>query len=237
MLFSWLYRILPSVLHTSFKSYDNGTITNNWDPELLPNPNQLRWKPFQLPSGQIDFVDGLNKIAGAGDPLTRHGIEIYIYLCNKSMERKCFYNSDGDFLIVPQQGQLLITTEFGQIDLSPNEICVIQQGIKFSIDVSQPSRGYILEVFDNHFVLPNLGPIGANGLANPRDFLTPVARYQDSDEQFLMVNKYQGKLFSAQINHNPFNVVAWHGNYAPYKYDLTKFSAVNSVTFDHSVCH
>lgn len=151
------------------------------------------------------------------------------------MNDKCFYNADGDFLIVPQRGTLMITTEFGKMEVKPNEICIIQQGIRYSVEISEPSRGYILEVFDAHFVLPNLGPIGANGLANPRDFLTPVAWYEDRDVDsgFSVISKYQGKLFKAIQGHSAFDVVAWHGNYAPYKYDLNCFNVVNTVSFDH----
>lgn len=131
---------------------------------------------------------------------------------------------------------LEITTEFGKINIEPNEICVIQQGMRFSVDVSQPSRGYMLEVFGRHFDLPDLGPIGANGLANPRDFLTPTACYEDRDcAEYEIVAKYQGKLFICHQDHSPFDVVAWHGNYVPYKYNLANFMVINSVSFDHCV--
>jgi len=159
---------------------------------------------------------------------------VYVYACNASMTDTCFYSADGDFLIVPQQGSLHITTEFGKMSVDPNEICVIQQGMRFSVEVNGPSRGYVLEVFDDHFVLPSLGPIGANGLANPRHFLTPTAWFEDrSDITYTVLCKYQGHLFAAKQNHSPFNVVAWTGNYAPYKYDLSKFMVINSVSFDH----
>ncbi|XP_015607996.1 homogentisate 1,2-dioxygenase [Cephus cinctus] len=234
---SWLYRIRPSVTHEPFALLEDarGSLTCNWD-EIPPNPNQMRWKPFDVPTRQdpeVDFIDGLHAICGAGDPRVRSGIAIHVYLCNASMHDKAFQNSDGDFLIVPQLGALQITTEFGKLRVEPNEIFVIQQGMRFSINVFGPSRGYILEVFDNHFQLPNLGPIGANGLANPRDFLTPVAWYEDREIQFKIVSKYQGRLFSCRQEHSPFDVVAWHGNYVPYKYDLDRFMVINSVSFDH----
>lgn len=231
---SWLYRIRPSALHHPFKKTDRGLITHNWD-DIPPNPNQMRWHPFDLPKGKKDFVQGLTTICGAGDPKGRHGVCIYVYTCNTSMaEDRCMYNSDGDFLIVPQQGPLLITTEFGRMKVDPNEICVIQQGMRFSVDVEGPSRGYVLEVFDGHFTLPCLGPIGANGLANPRDFLTPVAWFEDREvKQFTVISKYQGHLFSATQTHSPFDVVAWHGNYSPYKYNLSHFVTVNTVSVDH----
>ncbi|XP_062510810.1 homogentisate 1,2-dioxygenase-like isoform X2 [Corticium candelabrum] len=186
-------------------------------------------------SGSTTICQGLCTVCGAGDPCSRNGVGVHVYLCNSSMKNKAFYNSDGDLLIVPQQGALDITTEFGKIHVDPNEICVIQQGIRFSVDVSGPSRGYVLEVFNDHFQLPNLGPIGANGLANPRDFLTPVASFEDRTvaEGYSIVSKFQGVLFSATQDHTPFDVVAWHGNYAPYKYNLDNFVVVNSVSVDH----
>lgn len=128
-----------------------------------------------------------------------------------------------------------ITTEFGKLSVAPNEICVIQQGIRFSVDITEPSRGYILEVFGSHFKLPDLGPIGANGLAAPRDFLHPVVWFEDRDVPYKIYAKYQGHMFTASQNHSPFDVIAWHGNYVPYKYDLEKFMVINSVSFDHCV--
>ncbi|GBN20458.1 Homogentisate 1,2-dioxygenase [Araneus ventricosus] len=233
---TWFYRIRPSVVHLPFERLNDGDLTHNWN-ENEPNPNQMRWLPFDIPEReleQVDFVEGIKTICGAGDPKIRHGAAIHVYLCNVSMEDKCFYNADGDFLIVPQQGRLTITTEFGRMYVEPNEICVMQLGMKFNVGVEGPSRGYILEVFDAHFNLPYLGPIGANGLANPRDFLTPVALYEDREvENYTVVKKFQGKLFAAHQGHSPFDVVAWHGNYVPYKYNLSNFMAINSVSFDH----
>lgn len=234
---SWLYRIRPSVLHEPFADEPRGLITHDWD-SVKPNPNQLRWNPFDIPSkedGKVDFVQGLATICGAGDPKVRHGIAIYIYTCNSPMGDRCFYNSDGDFLIVPQQGSLLVTTEFGRMLVEPNEICVIQRGIRFNVSVDGQTRGYVLEVFNGHFELPSLGPIGANGLAYPRDFETPTAWFEDREVAgYTVINKYHGHLFSAKQNHSPFDVVAWHGNYAPYRYNLSKFMTINCVSFDHA---
>ncbi|KAK3773334.1 hypothetical protein RRG08_023218 [Elysia crispata] len=231
---TWLYRIRPSVVHTPFQKIDKGLLTHDWD-TVEPNPNQLRWHPFDFPEKRQDFVQGLATICGAGDPKSRNGIAIHIYMCNKPMEDKCLYNSDGDFLIVPQEGTLYITTEMGRMNVEPNEICVIQRGMRFNVDVKGNTRGYILEVFSDHFQLPSLGPIGANGLANPRDFLTPVAWFEDREvNQYTVVNKYHGHLFAATQAHSPFDVPAWHGNYVPYKYNLSNFMVVNSVSFDHA---
>ncbi|CAG8443021.1 4695_t:CDS:10 [Ambispora gerdemannii] len=236
--FSWLYRIRPSVCHEPFTKITEptnlrGSFSIN-DTEFIPN--QLRWNPFPLPidSESLNFVFGLSTLAGAGDPTLKNGLAIHIYRANKNMENMAFYNSDGDFLIVPQHGRLDIFTEFGRMLVSPNEIAVIPRGIRYSVSLPDgPSRGYILEVYGHHFELPNLGPIGANGLANARDFLTPTAAYEEKEGNWSIVNKYVGQLFIAKQDHSPFNVVAWHGNYVPYKYDLANFAVINSVSFDH----
>lgn len=159
---TWFYRILPSAVHKPFKPYHGAKFfTSNFE-EATPDPSQFRWNPFEVPAAneKVDFVDGLSTICGAGDAKTRHGLAVYVFACNVSMNDRAFYSSDGDFLIVPQQGDLDITTEFGKILVKPNEICVIQQGMRFSVNVNGPTRGYILEVFDGHFRLPDLGPIG-----------------------------------------------------------------------------
>ncbi|KAF9355954.1 hypothetical protein BGX34_010172 [Mortierella sp. NVP85] len=234
---SWLYRIRPSVCHTPYEAFHKKThLVGNYSDEANVNvmPNQLRWSPFDLPTEPTDFVEGLHSIAGAGDVGVKHGMAVLIYAANKNMDDAAFYNSDGDFLIVPQQGRLDIITEFGKLLVHPNEICVIQRGIRFSVALPDgPSRGYICEVFNGTWTLPDLGPIGANGLANGRDFQTPVAAFADEEKPFRIINKYGGRLFTAKQNHSPFDVVAWHGNYAPFKYNLALFNTVNSVSFDH----
>ncbi|KAL1920979.1 uncharacterized protein VTP21DRAFT_11614 [Calcarisporiella thermophila] len=237
---TWFYRIRPSVTHRPFEPHtevrDLVSHFGTGSPNVHTNPNQLRWSPFDLPGegDSVDFVQGLHTVAGSGDPAQRSGIAIHIYAANADMKEKAFYNSDGDFLIVPQLGALDITTEFGKMLVRPNEICVIQRGMRFTVALPDgPSRGYICEVYNNHFELPDLGPIGANGLANPRDFQTPVAAFEDVEGDWTVISKFNGKLFSAKQNHSPYNVVAWHGNYAPYKYDLAKFNTINTVSFDH----
>jgi len=172
-------------------------------------------------------------LGGAGSSDMKTGLGIHIYTCNKSMENKAFCNADGDFLIVPQEGTLRIQTELGWLTVSPGEIAVVQRGWRYAIFVTGPSRGFIAEVFDGHFKLPELGPIGTNGLANARDFLHPVAAYEDRECNFTVIQKYSGDLFSATLDHSCFDVVAWTGAYVPYKYDLSKFCPVNSVLFDH----
>lgn len=186
------------------------------------NPSQTRWLPFALPKETdtaVDFVDGLHTLAFAGDARVRSGLSIYIYSANTSMKKRAFFNSDGHFLIVPQLGSLMITTELGKMHIQAEEIAVIPQGLKFKVQLmGDVARGYVLEVYGNNFVLPNLGPIGANGLANARHFLTPVAAYEEESSEYEILCKFQGTLFSAEQKDTPFDVVAWHGNYVPYKY-------------------
>lgn len=231
---SWFYRIRPSACHLPFEKIEAGNFVPSWD-KAPANPNQMRWSPFSLPEEgkTVDFVEGIATIAGAGDACTRSGVAYHVYACNASMQNKAFYNSDGDMLIVPQLGTLELRTEFGKMTVANNEIVVIPRGIRFSVAVSEASRGYICEIFNGHFAPPSLGPIGANGLANPRDFYTPVADYEDLDVEYTIVNKFQGDIFAAKQDHSPFDVVAWHGNYVPFKYDLAKFMVINSVSFDH----
>ena len=234
---SWLYRIRPSVQHVPFIKIEAPNLISDFEKNGKLDPNQMRWFPPEIPSSQeskTDFVEGLTTVGGAGSPSSKNGFATHMYVANASMDNKCFCNADGDFLIVPQTGALTIRTEFGVLYVEPKEICVVQRGMRFSIDVQGPSRGYILELFSKHFSLPDLGPIGANGLANVEDFLHPVAAYEDKENiEYTIVEKFGGELFKAVQSFSPFNVVAYMGNYVPYKYDLQKFNCMNSVTYDH----
>jgi len=231
---TWAYRIRPSVTHKPYRPLDSRLLRSTPFVEVPTPPNQLRWNPIPVPTAPTDFVDGLITIAGNGDCAMHSGVAIHIYVANRSMENRCFYDADGELLIVPQLGSLVVHTEFGRIGLKPGEICVIQRGIKFRVELLESqARGYICENFGGLFRLPDLGPIGANGLANSRDFLTPHASYEDRDGDFRVVTKFLGGLWEAEYNHSPLDVVAWHGNYAPYKYDLANFNCINSVSFDH----
>jgi homogentisate 1,2-dioxygenase len=231
---AWLYRIKPSVMHHPYEALKADHIQSSPFNEHPASPNQMRWDPLQIPKQKTDFVDGLTTIAGNGDTDSWAGLAIHVYAANTSMENRFFYNADGEMLFVPQQGQIVLRTEFGVIDLIAGEIAVIPRGVKFAVDLPDgPSRGYVCENYGAPFQLPDLGPIGANGLANPRDFLTPVAAYEDKEGDFEVVSKFAGRLWRSQYDHSPLNVVAWHGNYAPYKYDLNKFNTINTVSFDH----
>jgi homogentisate 1,2-dioxygenase len=230
---SWLYRIRPAAMHEPFCILDNSRLLSRFDAVPTP-PNQLRWDPLPMPQTATDFVDGLVTIAGNGDPAAQSGCGIHMYTANASMTDRFFYDADGELLIVPQQGRLRFATELGRIDVEPEEIVVIPRGIRFRVELlDAAARGYVCENYGALLRLPDLGPIGSNGLANPRDFLTPQAWYEDKEGGFELVAKFMGKLWTSKIGHSPLDVVAWHGNYAPYKYDLRKFNAIGSVSYDH----
>ena len=231
---SWLYRLLPSVSHSSFSLLEQGNWRSAPFNEVPTPPDQLRWDPIKIPDYQVDFIDGMSTICGNGDVFARAGSAVHLYFINKTMTERAFFNADGDMLIVPQEGSLKITTEFGIIEVEPKEIAVIQRGIKFKVDpLNGKSRGYVLENYGAPFVLPYRGPIGANGLANTRDFLTPTSWYEDVKANYQIVSKFGGKLWTFEQDFSPFDVVGWHGNYAPYKYDLDRFNTINTVSFDH----
>ena len=231
---SWTYRIRPSVMHPPYQIMDQGHLRSSPFNEVPTPPNQLRWDPLPIPSARTDFIDGIHTIAGNGDSDSWSGLAIHAYAANTSMQDRYFYSADGEFLFVPQQGQMILRTELGVIDIRPGEIAVIPRGIKFAVDLPDgDSRGYLCENYGQNFQLPDLGPIGANGLANPRDFLTPVAAYEDKEGPCEVVAKFGGHLWSSTYDHSPLNVVAWHGNYAPYKYDLGLFNTINTVSYDH----
>ena len=231
---SWLYRIRPSAMHMAFRRIDNGLIRSTPFDEAAPSPNRLRWDPLPFPDVPADFVDGLVTMGGNGDASGRFGVAIHIYRATKSMERRVFYDADGELLIAPQLGRLRLATELGVIELGPGEVAVVPRGIKFRVGLlDDRSRGYVCENYGALFRLPELGPIGANGLANPRDFRTPVAAFEDRDEPCEIVTKFEGNLWATELDHSPLDVVAWHGNYAPYVYDLARFNTLGTVSFDH----
>ena len=231
---SWLYRIRPSVLHEPFRKIEFKRFQSWPSHSSISNPNQLRWNPLTYPQEKTGFFEGMVTYAGNGNVCEQNGVAIHLYAANQSVTNTFYYNADGDFLIVPETGALLIKTEFGLLDIKPGEIAVIQRGMKFQVELlEKKARGYVLENYGQHFQLPELGPIGANGLANPRDFLTPVAHYEEKEGDFKLICKFQGQFWKSNIKHSPLDVVGWHGNYVPYKYDLKKFNTINTVSFDH----
>lgn len=230
---SWLYRIRPSAVHGSFSLLQEAAFHNRFD-EQPATPNQLRWSPRPTPQQPTDFIDGLWTIAGNGSAAGTVGVGIHLYGANRSMQERYFYNADAEMLVVPQSGRLRFVTEFGVIEAKPQEIVVLPRGMRFRVDLlDATASGYVCENFGTLLCLPDLGPIGSNGLANARDFLTPVAAFEDSAGDFSLMTKFQGRLWQASIGHSPLDVVGWHGNYVPYKYDLRRFNTIGSISYDH----
>jgi homogentisate 1,2-dioxygenase len=233
---SWLYRIRPSVLHG--RRFTRANLP--WwktAPAIAEHDRpigQLRWGPVPIPTEPLHFLAGLRTMTTAGDVNTQAGMAAHVYLVTASMNNDYFYNADGELLVVPQLNGLMFFTEFGRITVEPGEICVIPRGVKFRVElVDGAARGYVCENYGAKFVLPERGPIGANCLANARDFKTPVAAFEDRQEACRLWVKWCGSFHVAELDHSPLDVVAWHGNYAPYKYDLRHYAPVGAVLFDH----
>jgi homogentisate 1,2-dioxygenase len=234
-LSSWLYKLRPSAMHAPFRRLANGLVRSGPFNEVETPPNRLRWDPLPISEAPADFVDGLATLAGNGEPAIQAGAAVHIYRANRSMSERCFVDADGELMFVPQLGQLLLFTELGKLTVAPGEIAVVPRGVKFRVELlEKQARGYLCENYGAPFRLPELGPIGAQGLAQSRDFLAPVAAFEDQEGPCQVVSKFMGGLWTAEWQHSPLDVVAWHGRYAPYKYDLARFMAINTVSFDHA---
>lgn len=233
---TWMYRRRPSVVVGGYAPHAHEFLkTGAAEGQVVP-PDPLRWAPTPVPAAAarpLDFVDGLRTLAVNGDPDAQVGMAAHLYLANRSMERRAFVDADGELLIVPQEGALAIRTELGVLAVRPGEIALIPRGMAFKVEVEGPSRGYVCENYGAALRLPELGPIGSNGLANPRDFLAPVAATENEEGAYEIVKKFGGRLWRASQGHTPFNVVAWHGNLAPYKYDTAHFMTIGSISHDH----
>ena len=232
---SWLYRVRPSVRHTGrFEKIDKGYLRTAPERDGDAALGQLRWGPPPIPDTKLTFVTGLHTMTTAGDAETMAGMAAHVLLVTASMEREHFFNADGELLIVAQERSLRFRTEFGVIEIEPGEICIIPRGVIFRVElIDGPARAYVCENYGGGFTLPDRGPIGANCLANARDFLTPVAAYEDMEGPHTLTVKWGGELFATATGHSPLDVAAWHGNYYPYKYDLRRFSPVGAILFDH----
>jgi homogentisate 1,2-dioxygenase len=229
---SWLYKLRPSAMHGPYKRMKDGFLRSGPFDELETPPNRLRWDPLPMATKPTDFLQGLATIAGSGAPAMQVGLAVHIYRANRSMNGRYFWNADGELMFVPQEGSLLIFTELGKLAVKPGEIALVPRGIKFQVNVEGPVRGYLCENYGASFRLPELGPIGSQGLAQPRDFQAPVAAYEDAGK-CEVVAKFMGGLWTADFAHSPLDVVAWHGDYTPCKYDLARFMVIGTVSFDH----
>ena len=235
---SWMYRRQPSVMVGGYKPYMQAYWCSGAAQGMATPPDPMRWSPVAFPAEPTDFVDGLRTLVANGDADAQTGMAAHVYVANQSMNKRACVNADGEMLFVPQQGRLVITTEMGVLDVKPGEVALVPRGVAFSVALPDGPlnggvRGYVCENYGAHFRLPELGPIGSNGLANARDFQTPVAAFEASSGTCEIIKKYGGRLWSAQMPHSPFNVVAWHGNLAPFKYDTANFMTIGSISFDH----
>jgi len=230
---SWLYRMRPTADHRPFTRYGRAPLFGTPASVEPLAPNRLRWDPPELPA-DTDFVDGLATMLHARVPEDLEGVAVHVYRAARSMDARVFVDADGELVIIPQQGSIDIQTELGRIEVAPGSIGIVPRGLKFRVQpLEGEARGYVAENYGLPFRLPELGPIGANGLANPRDFETPIAWFEDRDEPTEVVQKSLGHLWTTTLDHSPLDVVAWHGNYAPYRYDLSCFNAIGTVSFDH----
>ena len=230
---SWLYKLRPSAMHPPYRRLKDGLVRSGPFDEIEMPPNRLRWDPLPLPAKPTDFLDGLATLAGSGAPPSQAGLAVHIYRANRSMKARYFWNADGELMFVPQQGAIELFTELGRLEVKPGEIAVVPRGLKFKVIIDGPVRGYLCENYGASFRLPELGPIGSQGLAQTRDFQAPLAAFEEKGK-CQVVAKFMGGLWAADFAHSPLDVVAWHGDYVPYKYDLARFMAVNTVTFDHA---
>ncbi|SFC00142.1 homogentisate 1,2-dioxygenase [Pseudoalteromonas denitrificans] len=231
---NWFYRIRPSVVQGNYEPIDNALIRSAPITEIPTPPDMLRWDPIEMPTTKTDFVDGLVTMAANGSVNAQTGIGIHIYVANTSMDGRYFCNADGELLFVPQEGEIILHTECGKLAIKAGEIAVIPRGIKFNVELlTDTARGYICENYGNAYELAERGPVGANGYANDRDFQYPVAAFEDKEGDFELITKFNGNMFRCDIKHSPLDVVAWTGNAAPYKYDLSRFNVMNTVSFDH----
>jgi homogentisate 1,2-dioxygenase len=233
---TWFYRIRPSVVRGDFRPADNVATLMRTGPitDSAPVPVPLRWDPLPAPTGPTDFIDGLITFAANGDARSQVGLAIHLYATNRSMGERLFCCTDGELLIVPQQGALRVRTECGLLRAAPGEILTVPRGLIFNVAIEDAlATGYVCENYGTAFELPERGPVGANGFANDRDFLYPVAAFEEHASAYELITKFGGAFFESALNHSPFDVVAWVGNSAPYKYDLARFNVIGSVSFDH----
>jgi homogentisate 1,2-dioxygenase len=233
---TWMYRKHPSVQAGSFTPLGQPHLASGAAGGVAMSPNPLRWRPLPLPASDIalDFIEGLRTWVVNGDVAAQTGMAAHLVVANRSMMRRAFVDADGEMLVVAQQGRLAITTELGRLEVAPGEVALIPRGMAWSVALPDgAARAYVCENYGAPFRLPELGPIGSNGLANARDFLAPVAAVDDAPGEWELVKKFDGRLWRATLSSSPFDVVAWHGNLAPYKYDTARFMVIGSISHDH----
>ncbi len=232
----WLYRLRAQILDRPFRAVSDPRharfVADFRDG--VPIPQVMGFNPVTMPSEPTNWLQGLTTFAGAGDPSIRRGAAVHLYAANADMVDTAFSNIDGDLLVVPERGRLHVRTELGRLVVEPGEILIMPRGIRFQVLLPDgEGRGWVGELFDGHFQLPERGPVGANGMADERHFLAPVAEFEDDVRPWRIVVRQGGQLWEATSPHSPFDVVAWHGSYTPFKYDLMRFNSMGSVSWDH----
>ncbi|MBY9064499.1 homogentisate 1,2-dioxygenase [Sphingomonas yunnanensis] len=231
---SWLYRLRPTAEHPPYRRYHGATLFAPGTDAAPLAPNRLRWDPLAAPDAATDLIDGMVTILANRDPAELEGVALHVFAANRDMTDRVFVNADGELLFIPQAGRLRLDTELGRVEVAPGQVALVPRGVRFRATLPDgQASGYVAENHGALFRLPDLGPIGANGLANPRDFETPAARYEDEDRATEVIQKFLGTLWTTTLDHSPLDVVAWHGNLAPWRYDLARFMAINTVSFDH----
>ena len=227
---SWLYRLRPSARHGAFTPL---SVAENLN-KTPANPNRLRWNPREIPTQPTRFIASITRMLVNGDPETLSGVTLSTYGFTENAANEVFFSADGELLFIPEQGALTLFTEFGRLDIAPQQIAIIPRGVRLRVETpANAARGYLCENHGTPFRLPDLGPIGSNGLANPRDFTAPSAWFEDRDGDFELIQKYGNRYWTTKLDHSPFDVVAWHGNLAPMRYDLRHFNTLGTVSFDH----
>jgi homogentisate 1,2-dioxygenase len=230
---SWLYRLRPSASHPPFVRYQGAARFAPGTADEPLAPNRLRWGPLDIRADE-DWLDSLTTMLASHPPVSQSGVAVHIYRAGRDMVDRAFVSADGEMIVIPEQGRLTLFTELGRIDIAPGQIALIPRGVRFRVTLPDgQARGYVAENHGVPFRLPELGPIGSNGLANPRDFETPVAWFEDREGDFELVQKFLGSLWTTNLGRSPMDVVAWHGNLAPCRYDLSRFNAIGTVSFDH----
>lgn len=231
---SWLYRLRPTAEHPPYQRYRGAALFAPGTEAAPLAPNRLRWDPLPATDAPTDLVDGMVTMLANRDPAELEGVALHVYAANRDMTDRVFMDADGELLIIPQDGRLRLDTELGRVEVAPGQVALVPRGVRFRATLPDgEASGYVAENHGALFRLPDLGPIGANGLANPRDVETPVARYEDEDRPTEVVQKFLGTLWTTTLDHSPLDVVAWHGNLAPWRYDLARFMTINTVSFDH----
>ena len=230
---SWLYRMRPTADHRPFKPYDGARLFAAGAATDPIAPNRLRWDPPADLPADCDFVDGLVTMMVNREAAELTGVAIHLYRATRSMKDRLFVDADGELLIIPQSGTLRIFTEMGRMAVAPGWIGIVPRGLRFRVEVDGEARGYVAENHGALLRLPELGPLGSNGLASARDFETPAAAFEDVEGPCEVIQKYQGTLWATTLDHSPLDVVAWHGNLAPCRYELARFNTIGTVSFDH----